>query len=227
MPVINKGKVLEIAAGMAFDIQGGDKWAALSFGRWAHLWGVPWAPTDEDTAKRRRSLVFMNGKRVNNGRGERLFDSATIGGIPISLKAGDSRDITLWKQGEKGIARLFVEAGAPIWCYRISAPKRMISDFSYREGEEAHVPAPDLNLVTMRRIDIRPVILENLRSWERTEEDGVMVRVRKDDRTNNGTVYHYDRLNINFRLVPDRYWLDKEPVPFDAEAPLPDPFMVG
>jgi len=227
MPNVNKGKVLEIAANMAFDVQGGGKWAALSFGRWAHLWGVPWAPTDEDSAKRRRSLLYMNGHRVNNGRGERLFDCVTISGIPISLKAGDSRDITLWKQGEKGIARLFVEAGAPIWCYRISAPKGSVVDFSYREDEEAHIPAPDLNLVTMRRIDIRPVILENLQSWDRTEEDGVMVRVRADDRKVNGRVYRYDRLNVNFAKVPDRYWLDKEPVRFDPAAPLPDPFLIG
>jgi hypothetical protein len=227
MPIVNKGKVLETFAAMSFYHQGGGRGAALAFGRWAAAWGLPWAPTDEETARRRKSILYMDGHRINNGRGERLFDAATISGVPISLKAGDSRDITLWKQGEKGIVRLFVEAGAPIWCYRISAPKGAVRDFRYEEGEEAHIPAPDLNLVTMRRIDIRPVILDNLRSWERTEEDGVMVRVRKDDRTNNGTVYHYDRLNINFRLVPDRYWLDKEPVKFDAYAPLPSPFKVG
>lgn len=225
MPVVNKGKVLEIAAAAAFDIQGGGKWAALSFGRWASLWGVPWSPTDEESARRRASVLYMNGVRVNNGRGERLFDAATWKGVPVSLKAGDSRDITLWKEGEKGVARLYVEAGAPIWCYRISAPKGVVGDFSYREGEEAHIPAPDLSQVTMRRVNITPVIMENLKSWERTEVAGQMVRVRADDRNNGKN--RYDRLNINFALVPQEYWLDKEPIPFDAKAPLPDPFMVG
>jgi hypothetical protein len=234
MGQVKAARLVELSASILSWGQGGSPRAASAIGRWSASWSVPFPPTDEETAGRRRSEVYVWGPRgearVNNGRGERIFDAvvcsplgAHVEYVPASFKCGDSRDITT----DIKLARALVAAGAPIWVYHIAAPRA--ADVDYTDGVRVDIPMVEPECMTMRRVNITPVIQDLLKSWEVTLGDadarGEVVFLRRHTvKSPAGKAYDYPRLRVRLGSIPARYWLDKEPIPFDAQAVLPSAY---
>jgi len=234
MGSIKAARLVELSAGVLAWGQGGSPRAASAIGRWAEAWGVDFPPTDEETAGRRRSEVYVWGprgeERVNNGRGERIFDAvvcspvdmgAFVEYVPVSIKVGDARDITT----DIKLVRALVKAGAPIWVYHVTAP--CARDVEYADGVRVDIPM--VEPASMRRVNVTPVIQDLLKSWEVTLGDGeakgeVVFLRRHTVKSPAGKAYDYPRLRVRLGSIPARYWLDKEPVPFDAQAVLPSAY---
>jgi len=185
--------------------------------------GVPYRATDEDTATRRGSELYMAGVRLNNGRGEIFGDCALrvpivrsgnlLAEIPVSLKGGDSRDVSTdipWMKAA-------VAAGMPLWVYLLDGDA---SPVEYTDGVRTDVP-PATGL-TMRRINVQPLLRDCITDWSKAGDSKAapaFVRVNKQGS------YTYLRVRVNWNNVPAHYWLDTVPVPFDATAPLPSPWV--
>jgi len=215
MATLNPGKVMEITAQFiarkAGGVDCGTSRSASILSAYAGEAGVEFRPTDEETAKFRKTQIFTpDGQRVNPGRGEMMFDAHMPAGgflVPVSLKGGDSRDLTT----AVSLVRAWVDAGLPIWVYCLSGEAEK---FKGKAGIMKYATG-----LTMRRIDATPVIRDFLASWEISPEAST-VRVR----ANKVGKYLYPRLNINWKKVPASYWLDAEPIPFDPTLPLPRPW---
>ena len=222
MPKMNAGKVMECTASRMAWAQGGTSRMAGAFGAFCRNFGVPFRPTDEDSATRRGSELYMLGERLNNGRGEVFGDCALrvpivksgnlLAEIPVSLKGGDSRDISTdipW-------VKAAVEAGMPLWVYILDG---QAEDVTYADGVRVDVE-PARNL-TMRRINVTPLLRDCITDWTQAGDSKAypaFIRVNKVGK------YEYLRVRVNWNNVPAHYWLDGEPIPFDATARLPSPW---
>jgi len=169
--------------------------------------GFPFVVTDEETAKRRTTNLYLDGERVNPGRGERLWDCCFVAEgflVPFSLKGGDSRDVST----DIPLVRALVEAGQPIWVACLEAEHAEAVNFKSGDVE----PARGL---TMRRINITPVLARYINDWDSVGAPGVArIRAMKS----NGHTYH--RININWKKVPAEFWLDADYRDFDPTAPM-------
>jgi hypothetical protein len=223
MPKLTAGKVMEATAAIAAHCPGGTGEAARWIGRFCDEFGVDFSHTDEETAGRRLSNLWMQGRRLNNGRGERLFDAvlaAPIAGmagavrefIPVSLKGGDSRDIST----DIPFVQSCVEAGMPIWVFLLDG---QAEDLTYENG--VHTDVPPAGALTMRRIDIQPLLRDCITEWDKAGDSKAAPAFIRKAKVGE---YEYLRLRVNWNRVPDHYWLDSTPVPFDASAPLPCPW---
>lgn len=224
MPKLTAGKVMEATASLAAHCPGGTGEAAKRIAAYCEHFGVGFAHTDEETAARRLSNLYMEGQRLNNGRGERLFDavlSAPIAGmehavrefIPVSLKGGDSRDIST----DIPFIQDCVEAGMPIWVFLLDGKAE---DLKYENGVRMDVPPA--GALTMRRIDIQPLLRDYIADWTQAGDSKAAPAFIRQAKV--GEEYVYLRVRVNWNRVPAEYWLDPEPVPFDPGAPLPCPW---
>jgi hypothetical protein len=217
MAKLTAGKLMEITAchlsALAGGINCGTQGSAAVLLAYARHIGCEFRPTDEEAAKSRKTRIFTPaGERVNPGRGEMLFDSIfPVGGsflVPVSLKGGDSRDLTT----KIDLARAWVESGTPMWVYMLDGEAQTF------DGSEGTIEWAEG--MTMRRIDATPVIRDFLATWD-IDPKGTVCRVRAT-KAKSGKLY--PRLNVNWKKVPASYWLDAEPIPFDPTAPLPTPW---
>jgi len=233
MPKMSAGKVVEVTAVQAAHLPAGTAAAVPAIQRWLNLWGVSgYRPTNEekkaglDPAKdRRKSQLFMAGNRLNNGRGEIGFDAILrvgflghtdrVAEVPVSLKAGDSRDIST----DIPLLQAIVKADMPFWVYILAGDARTVE---YMDGVRLDV-APARN-VTMRRINVTPLLRDLLKTWEIVDGEGEVTYVRKHTTSVKGVKYYYPRLRVTWGRIPQEYWLDREPVPFSPTAPLPYPW---
>jgi hypothetical protein len=225
MPKLTAGKVMEATASLAAHAPGGTGEAAKRIAAYCEHFGVDFAHTDEETAGRRLSNLYMEGQRLNNGRGERLFDAvlaAPIAGmagavrefIPVSLKGGDSRDIST----DIPFVQSCVEAGMPIWVFLLDAPGAQ--DVVYENGVRMDVPPA--GALTMRRINVTPLLRDCIADWTKPGDSKAAPAFIRKAKVGE---YVYLRLRVNWGSVPDHYWLDAAgPVPFDPAAPLPCPW---
>ena len=224
--ILNAGKVVEITATNQIVKSGGA--GAGDSSCWRHMFhyarsfGFEFTHTDESSARQRKTDLYTeDGERINPGRGERIIDAvvkAPIKGcegtlyvdMPVSLKAGDSRDITT----DIELLRAWVDSGAPLWVYCIEGEADPIH---YREGV-----VPFARGLTMRRIDIAAVIREQAKTDDPWSVEGgkryAFLRIMKQGK------YEYPRFRINWKTVPQHLWLDSEAVPFDPTAALPTPW---
>jgi len=225
MGTMKRGKVIEATASMAIRAAGGEPGGSGRFTRlvnqFTRLWGIGYPHIDEERAEKRRSLLFMGGERLNNGRGAVAFDATVLAPVPggdrvietpVSLKGGDSRDITT----KITFLRPAVEAGMPLWVYLLDA--REAQNVEYEDGVLLDV-APARGL-TMRRINIAPLLRDYVHDWTDAGDSAHPAHLRW--MTSNGS--RYLRARVTWNRVPERYWLDREPVPFSPTAPLPYPW---
>lgn len=221
MGKITAGKNLEITAALS-GLSCGTGVSAGKIAAFCSLYGVrSFRPTDEVTAARRKSLVFMDGQRVNNGRGEVVFDvifrmpiegaPGLLADVPFSLKGGDSRDLST----DIPFVRDAVEKGMPLWVMILDGQSDTIE---YQDGVETHLrPATHM---TMRRINVTPILRDCIQDWGSVGDSSKPAFIRGN--RVNGKVY--PRIRVNWSKIPPEYWLDKSPVPFDANAPIPSPY---
>jgi len=217
------GKVLEATAAQSAWAAGGTSRMAGAASVFCRNFGVAYRATDEDTAARRGSELYMNDIRLNNGRGEIFGDcimqvpivrsGAILAEIPVSLKGGDSRDISTdipWMKEA-------VEAGMPLWVYLLEGDS---AEVVYTDGVRTDVtPAQGM---TMRRINVQPLLRDCITDWSKpgdSKTSPAFIREAKQGK------YSYLRVRVNWGTVPSSYWLDSEPVLFDATAPLPSPWV--
>jgi len=224
MGKMTAGKVLECTAAQAAWAAGGTSKMAGAFGAFCHSFGVAYRATDEDSAARRGSELYMAEVRLNNGRGEVFGDCVMqspicrsgnlLAEIPVSLKGGDSRDIST----DVPFIRSAVAAGMPLWVYLLDGEAEAVE---YTDGVRVDVE-PARNL-TMRRINITPLLADCISDWSKPVADTkalpAFIREAKVGK------YTYLRVRVNWNSVPARYWHDTVPVPFDAGAPLPSPWV--
>tara|TARA_B100000131_G_scaffold168442_1_gene162791 strand:- start:12352 stop:13035 length:684 start_codon:yes stop_codon:yes gene_type:complete len=222
--ILNAGKVVEITAVNMIEEAGGaaagsrDGWR--KFSDYACYHGFMIDPTDEKSARQRKTELYTpNGSRINPGRGERIFDAvvkAPIVGmensihefIPASIKAGDSRDISVDIPALRG----WIESGAPLWVYCIDGDADPIH---YREGV-----VPFATNLVMRRINLTDIV--KAQSSDPWTVDGPKRWAFLRNMKVNG--YTYKRFRVNWKSVPNELWLDKDWVPFNPSAPLPLPW---
>ena len=222
MGTMTRGKVLEVSAARLAWAAGGTSRMAWAMGGFCRSFGVPYRATDEDTAGRRESFLFMDGERLNNGRGEIFGDAAfrvpivrsgaIVAEIPVSLKGGDSRDLSTdipW-------VKAAVSAGMPLWVYLLNGEA---SEVEYTDG--IRVDIPPARGLTMRRINVTPLLRDCITDWETAGDSKAAAFIR----TNKVGKYTYLRVRVAWSKVPDRYWLDAHPVPFDPNAALPNPWL--
>ena len=225
MPTMTAGKIMEATATRAAFAAGGTGNGAKYIAAFCREFGLEFAHTDETVAARRGSELYMGGERLNNGRGERLFDAVVaapiigLGGavvekIPVSLKGGDSRDIST----DIPLVRAAVEAGAPIWVYILDGAAVAVE---YDDGIRVDVePARGM---TMRRINVTPLLRDCITDWSKAgDSKATPAFIRENKVKKAGKTYL--RVRVNWNKVPAHYWLDAVPVAFDAGAPLPCPW---
>jgi hypothetical protein len=223
MPTMNAGKVMECTAAQAAFAACGTGEGADHFREFCKHFGVAFRHTDETTASRRGSELYLNGQRLNNGRGEIFGDcivqvpivksGAILAEIPISLKGGDSRDIST----DIPFIRSAVEQGMPLWCYLLDGEA---SEVEYVDGVRVDVhPARNL---TMRRINVTPLLRECIGDWTQAGDSKATPAFIRENKVGK---YTYLRVRVNWNKVPAHYWHDAEPIPFDAGAGLPSPWL--
>ena len=219
--ILTPGKIVEITAVSAIVKAGGAPAGARAgwsrFADYARVHGFSMDHTDETAARQRKTdLYTVDGERINPGRGERIFDAvvkapviglehALFEYIPVSIKAGDSRDISV----DIPALRAWVESGAPLWVYCLQGEAEAVH---YRQG----IVEPAKN-ITMRRINLTEVI--NSQEADAWSVEGpkryAFLRIMKV----NG--YSYERFRVNWKSVPASLWLDKDYIEFNPAAPLP------
>ena len=134
--------------------------------------------------------------------------------IPVSLKGGDSRDLST----DIPFIRSAVQAGMHLWVYLLDG---QASEVTYTDGVRVDVePATGL---TMRRINVTPMLRDCIGDWSKPVADSkaspAFIREAKQGK------YTYLRVRVNWGTVPAHYGHDAEPIPFDAGAPLPSPWV--
>jgi hypothetical protein len=164
--------------------------------------GVSLPVTDEVCASRRTHSLTMRGELLNLGRGQQIFDAALSTGRLVSIKGGDSRDITVAVDA----CRAFIEAGGDVTLYHLQGNAATI-----REGQTTVEPATDL---TMRRISLAAIIeAQGPESWEVSDSSEQFAFCRMDGK--------HLRLRVNFRTVPANLWVDAQAVAFHTNDDLP------
>ena len=222
--VLNSGKVVEITAVEMIEKAGGAS-AGVSagwrkFSSYAGFFGFSIDLTDEKSARQRKTNLYTeSGSRINPGRGERIYDAVVkapavgLEGsvhefIPVSIKAGDSRDITVDIPALRG----WVESGAPLWVYCLKGEAEAVY---YKEG----IVSPAKNIM-MKRINLTAVIEAQEESpW--SIEGGKRWAFLRNMKVNG---YTYPRFRVNWKSVPAHLWYDKDWVEFNPNAPLPLPW---
>ena len=229
MPTLTAGKIVEVTAAQSAHLGTGCGEAARHIDEWCLYWGVDFRRTNEQDAKRRKSELYLNGddeQRINNGRGEIAFDAivkAPISGtgdiveyFPVSFKAGDARDVST----DIPLMQAIVDTGMPYWVYLLDGVARNVE---YVNGVRMDI-APARN-ITMRRVNLTAILRDFLSDWEIADGTDKVAFVRAHKVSAGGKEYIYPRLRVNWNKVPDTYFLDATPVPFDAGARLPNPFV--
>lgn len=164
--------------------------------------GVTLPVTDEVCASRRTHSLTMRGELLNLGRGQQIFDAALASGRLVSIKGGDSRDITVAVEA----CRSFIEAGGDVILYHLQGNAATI-----REGQTTVEPATDL---TMRRASLKAIIeAQGSDAWEIGDRGERFAFCRLDgDRP---------RLRVHWASVPARLWIDAQAVAFHTNDDLP------
>lgn len=223
MGKMTSGKVLECTASQAAWAAGGSSRYAGAMSVFCRNFGVPYRATDEDTAIRRESSLYMAGVRLNNGRGEVFGDAVLrvpivksgnlLAEIPVSFKGGDSRDLSTDIPWMKAAC----EAGMPLWVYLLDGDA---SPVEYTDGIRVDV-APATGLM-MRRINVTPLLADCIHDWTKAGDSSAAPAFVREARQGK---YTYLRVRVNWNSVPAHYWHDLIAVPFDAGASLPSPWV--
>lgn len=158
-----------------------------------------------ETAKAARYCVFSpDGRRVNIGRGQLVWDAVLPGGGAIwtrlvSLKCGDSRDLSTKTE----LVRALVEAGFPIWvwCCEGSSPDARANLIPGVRYDLARVEN-----IKVRRINVTPVLADFMETWDMVQSNGQVAHVR----AMKVKTYRYPRVRVEWKKVPERYWLDAD-----------------
>jgi hypothetical protein len=229
MPTLTAGKIVEVTAAQSAYLGAGCGEAAHRIDDFCGYFGVDFRRTNEQDATRRKSELYLNGddeQRINNGRGEIAFDAivkapiSNTGDIveyfPVSFKAGDARDVST----DIPLMQSIVDTGMPYWVYLLDGVARNVE---YVNGVRMDI-SPARN-VTMRRVNLTKVLADFLSDWEIADGTDKVAFVRKHTVKAGGKEYVYPRLRVNWGKVPASYFYDAEPVPFDANARLPNPFV--
>ena len=156
-----------------------------------------------ETAKAAKYEVYSpDGRRVNIGRGQLIWDAILPGGGVIwqrlvSLKCGDSRDLST----KTSLVKALVEAGFPIWawCCEGSSPDRRALLQPGVRFDLARVEN-----IRVRRINVTPVLVDFLETWDMVPSAGQVAHVR----AMKVGKYKYPRVRVNWKKVPPSYWLD-------------------
>ncbi len=164
--------------------------------------GVTLPVTDEVCASRRTHSLTMRGELLNLGRGQQIFDAALASGRLVSIKGGDSRDVTTAVEP----CRAFIEAGGDVILYHLQGNAATI-----REGQTTVEPATDL---TMRRISLAAIIeAQGSEAWEISDSSEQFAFCRMDG--------EYRRFRVHFPAVPANLWIDAQAVAFHTNDDLP------
>lgn len=164
--------------------------------------GVSLPVTDEVCASRRTHSITMDGELLNLGRGQQIFDAALSTGRLVSIKGGDSRDITVAVEA----CRSFIEAGGDVILYHLQGNAATI-----REGQTTVEPATDL---TMRRASLKAIIeAQGSEAWEIGDRGDRFAFCRLDGER--------PRLRIHWAAVPANLWIDAQAVAFHTNDDLP------
>lgn len=214
MAKLKNGKILEWYVSRVIREQGGS--AVGEGGDARAMLNIVYGPvgfthTNEAHTRAKYDVRDSQGNRLGLGRGEKIFDAmatvAVAGGFlrdsyPVSLKGGDSRDLTT----DVPLARAIVEAGLAlwVWCLEGDAPDAGREVFP---GEVATVADP--TGVTVRRINVTPFLRDTMTDWDMGPRAGRAAFVR----ANKVGKYVYPRLRVSWKDVPARYWQDEAPIP--------------
>jgi hypothetical protein len=164
--------------------------------------GVTLPITDEVCASRRTHNITMGGEHLNLGRGQQIFDAALSTGRLISIKGGDSRDITVAVDA----CRDFIEAGGDVILYHLQGNAETIF-----KGQTTIEPATDL---MMRRASLKAIIeAQGPESWEISDSKEQFAFCRMDG--------NRPRLRIHWASVPASLWIDAQAVAFHTNDDLP------
>ena len=145
--------------------------------------GVTLPVTDEVCAERRTHDLTMNGESLNLGRGQQIFDAALSSGRLVSIKGGDSRDVTVAVEA----LRAFIEAGGDVTMYHLTGDAETI-----REGQTIVEPATNL---MMRRASLAAIIeAQGPAAWDFSDSTEQFAFLRMDGK--------YPRFRIHWSSVP-------------------------
>lgn len=160
--------------------------------------GVTLPVTDEVCAERRTHDLTMNGESLNLGRGQQIFDAALSSGRLVSIKGGDSRDVTVAVEA----LRAFIEAGGDVTMYHVTGEAETI-----REGQTIVEPATNL---MMRRASLAAIIeAQGPAAWDFSDSTEQFAFLRMDGK--------YPRFRIHWSTVPAHCFIDATAIPFHAE----------
>ena len=163
--------------------------------------GVTLPVTDEVCAFRRTHDLTMNGKHLNLGRGQQIFDAALPSGRLVSIKGGDSRDVTTAVDA----LRAFIMAGGDVTMYHVTGDAETI-----REGQTVVKPATNL---MMRRASLAAIIdAQGPAAWDFSDSTEQFAFCRMDGK--------YPRFRIHWSSVPAHCFYDAQAIPFHAEDDL-------
>ena len=163
--------------------------------------GVSLPVTDEVCASRRTHSLTMRGELLNLGRGQQIFDAALSSGRLVSIKGGDSRDITVAVEA----CRDFIEAGGDVTLYHLTGEAQAI-----RDGDTEVAPATN---IMMRRASLAAIIeAQGPDAWEVGDRGDRFAFCRLDGAR--------PRLRIHWNAVPANLWVDAQAVPFSTEDDL-------
>lgn len=157
-----------------------------------------------ETAKAAKYQVYSpDGRRVNIGRGQLIWDAVLPGTLPIwqrlvSLKCGDSRDLST----KTSLVKALVEAGFPIWVW---ACEGRSPDARARLSPGTRFDLARVEEIKVRRIDVTPVLRDYMDTWDMVPCDGQVAHVR----AMKVGKYRYPRVRVNWKKVPPSYWLDE------------------
>lgn len=159
--------------------------------------GVTLPVTDEVCAERRTHDLTMNGESLNLGRGQQIFDAALSSGRLVSIKGGDSRDVTVAVEA----LRAFIEAGGDVTMYHVTGEAETI-----REGQTVVEPATNL---MMRRASLAAIIeAQGPTAWDFSDSTEQFAFLRMDGK--------YPRFRIHWSTVPAHCFIDATAIPFHA-----------
>ena len=159
--------------------------------------GVTLPVTDEVCAERRTHDLTMNGESLNLGRGQQIFDAALSSGRLVSIKGGDSRDVTVAVEA----LRAFIEAGGDVTMYHVTGEAQTI-----REGQTIVEPATNL---MMRRASLAAIIeAQGPAAWNFSDSTEQFAFLRMDGK--------YPRFRIHWSTVPAHCFIDTTAIPFHA-----------
>lgn len=202
----SKRRVVEITAVQEIVADGGHAGGTSSCAGFirgaAAAVGVTLPVTDEVCASRRTHSLTMRGELLNLGRGQQIFDAALSTGRLVSIKGGDSRDVTVAVEA----CRSFIEAGGDVILYHLQGNAATI-----REGQTTVEPATDL---TMRRASLKAIIeAQGSEAWEIGDRGDRFAFCRLDGER--------PRLRIHWAAVPASLWIDAQAVAFHTNDDLP------